>query len=257
MRPQGVQVPSTPVFVDAIEGLAARGPSEHPPASALAAARARAARTDPAPPLLHEGAPEARARVGQAALRARVGRRMRVLFSAETPLTLTSYQSVLRELGERGHEVVVVFHQEREIGWRDRLLEEVAAPHVTIEPAASPKGDRWLELVGRPPLVARPVPVPRAAVQRDLPGPCVEARAEAGRRARRGRRSAAARPRGVRSARCSSWPSGRCRRTRRSSGRWPRCGPTSSCSRRISACARSSPTSCGRRRRSGCARRSA
>ncbi len=71
---------------------------------------------------------------------------MRVLFSAETPLTLTSYQSVLRELGERGHEVVVVIHQEREIGWRDRLLEEVAAPHVTIEPAAAPKGDRWLEL---------------------------------------------------------------------------------------------------------------
>ena len=33
VRPQGVQLPSTPVFVDAIEGLAARGPSEHPPAS--------------------------------------------------------------------------------------------------------------------------------------------------------------------------------------------------------------------------------
>jgi hypothetical protein len=71
---------------------------------------------------------------------------VRVLFSAETPLTLTSFQSVLRELGERGHEVVIVTHSERDIGWRDRLLEEIAAPHVTMERAPAPGSDRWLEL---------------------------------------------------------------------------------------------------------------
>jgi hypothetical protein len=71
---------------------------------------------------------------------------VRVLFSAETPLSLTSYQSVIRELGRRGHEVVVCIHEEREIGWRDRLLDEVAAPHVAVELAVTPAPDRWLEL---------------------------------------------------------------------------------------------------------------
>src|SRR6185437_13177782 len=71
---------------------------------------------------------------------------LRVLFSAETPLSLTSYQSVIRELDRRGHDVVVAIHEEREIGWRDRLLEEVAAPHVAVEAAVSPRQDRWLEL---------------------------------------------------------------------------------------------------------------
>jgi hypothetical protein len=71
---------------------------------------------------------------------------VRVLFSAETPLSLTSYQSVIRELGRRGHKVVVCIHEERDIGWRDRLLEEVAAPHVAVEPAVNPAPDRWLEL---------------------------------------------------------------------------------------------------------------
>lgn len=71
---------------------------------------------------------------------------MRALLSAETPLSLTSYQSVIRELGRRGHEVLIAIHEQREIGWRDRLLEEIAAPHVTVEAAVSPARDRWLEL---------------------------------------------------------------------------------------------------------------
>src|SRR5919197_751460 len=73
-------------------------------------------------------------------------RPVRVLFSAETPLSLTSFQSVIRELGERGHEVRIAIHTEREAGWRDRLLAEVSAPHVTIEPAVTPAPDHWLEL---------------------------------------------------------------------------------------------------------------
>jgi hypothetical protein len=71
---------------------------------------------------------------------------MRVLFSAETPLSLTSYQSVIHELDRRGHTVVVAIHEERDIGWRDRLLDEVAAQHVSVEPAVNPEPDRWLEL---------------------------------------------------------------------------------------------------------------
>jgi hypothetical protein len=71
---------------------------------------------------------------------------VRVLFSAETPLSLTAFQSVLRELGERGHEVTVAIHEEREIGWRDRLLSGVTGGAVTAEPAVTPRADRWLEL---------------------------------------------------------------------------------------------------------------
>src|SRR5438477_4835028 len=71
---------------------------------------------------------------------------MRVLLSAETPLSLTSYQSVIHELGRRGHQVVIAIHEEREIGWRGRLLEEVAAANVAVQPAVSPESDRWLEL---------------------------------------------------------------------------------------------------------------
>ena len=71
---------------------------------------------------------------------------MRVLFSADTPLSLTSYPSVIRELGERGHDVVVAIHEEREISWLDRLFTEISAPHVTVERAVAPTGDRWLEL---------------------------------------------------------------------------------------------------------------
>jgi len=69
-----------------------------------------------------------------------------VLFSAETPLSLTSFQSVVAELGSRGHEVTITIHSEREAGWRDRLLAEIDAPHVTIERAVTPAPDRWLEL---------------------------------------------------------------------------------------------------------------
>jgi len=71
---------------------------------------------------------------------------VRVLFSAETPLSLTSFQSVVAELARRGHEVAIVVHTDRETAWRDRLLDEVAGPHVTIERAVVPAQDRWLEL---------------------------------------------------------------------------------------------------------------
>jgi predicted glycosyltransferase len=70
---------------------------------------------------------------------------VRVLFSAETPLSLTSYLSVIDELGARGHQVVVAVHEERDVAWLDRLLAEVGRPHVTVERAVAP-GDRWLEL---------------------------------------------------------------------------------------------------------------
>jgi hypothetical protein len=71
---------------------------------------------------------------------------VRVLFLVETPLSLTSYQSVVRELAHRGHEVVIGIHQDREIGWRDRLLAEISGPNVTVERAVTPVPDRWLEL---------------------------------------------------------------------------------------------------------------
>jgi hypothetical protein len=71
---------------------------------------------------------------------------VRILFSAETPLSLTAYQSVLRRLGERGHEVVVTVHEEREASWRDGLLATVTGPNVTIERAVHPAPDAWLEL---------------------------------------------------------------------------------------------------------------
>jgi hypothetical protein len=71
---------------------------------------------------------------------------VRVLFSSETPLSLTSFESVIRELGKRGHEVHIVIHEERESAWRDALLREVSGPHVTLENAPQPPPDRWLEL---------------------------------------------------------------------------------------------------------------
>jgi hypothetical protein len=73
---------------------------------------------------------------------------MRVLFSAETPLSLTSFQSVIHELAERGHEVVVGFHEDRERGWRDNLLAEIVrdGSKVTLESAIQPESDNWLEL---------------------------------------------------------------------------------------------------------------
>jgi hypothetical protein len=73
---------------------------------------------------------------------------MRVLFSAETPLSLTTFQSVLRLLGERGHEVTVAVHEEREAVWRRALLDSIVgeAPNIVVEPAIDPDPDRWLEL---------------------------------------------------------------------------------------------------------------
>jgi len=73
---------------------------------------------------------------------------VRVLFSAETPLSLTTFQSVLRLLGQHGHEVVVAVHEEREAVWRDSLLDSIVgdAPNVVVEPAVDPGPDRWLEL---------------------------------------------------------------------------------------------------------------
>ena len=73
---------------------------------------------------------------------------MRVLFSAETSLSMTAFQSVVRLLAERGHDVVVAIHEEREASWRQSLLDGLVAgsPHVTVERAASPGPDRWLEL---------------------------------------------------------------------------------------------------------------
>ena len=70
---------------------------------------------------------------------------MRVLFSADTPLSLTSYQSVIRELAARGHEVHVAIHEERDAAWLPSLLAELEAPGVTVERALVPR-DRWLEL---------------------------------------------------------------------------------------------------------------
>jgi hypothetical protein len=70
---------------------------------------------------------------------------VRVLFSAETPLSLTSYLSVIEELGARDHQVVVAVHEKRDVVWLDRLLAQVDQAHVTVERAVAP-GDRWLEL---------------------------------------------------------------------------------------------------------------
>jgi hypothetical protein len=73
---------------------------------------------------------------------------VRVLFSAETSLSMMSFQSVVDLLAERGHEVVVAFHEDRERGWRDTLLDQLAGgrPNVTVEEALQPAPDRWLEL---------------------------------------------------------------------------------------------------------------
>ena len=73
---------------------------------------------------------------------------MRALFLAETPLSLLGFQSVLRSLSERRHEVVVAFHEEREASWRNPLVAEIVgtSPNVRVEAAVAPGPDRWLEL---------------------------------------------------------------------------------------------------------------
>ena len=224
VRPQGVQVPATPVFVDAIEELVERGAGRastrvrcrwwllrRAPLALIrvpyfcAQVRLKARRASSA-----QAARPAHGRAGR-------GSRVRVLFSAETPLSLTSFQSVLRELGRaraRGR-------RRDPRGARDRLARPAARgggrrrtssskPAVAAEPRPLARARR------RPPLVARPLPVPRAAVQRDLPRPRLEAGAEAGRRRWPARRSArsARRDGRSRSPAVRSWPSGPCRRTR-------------------------------------------
>ncbi|HWQ00640.1 MAG TPA: hypothetical protein VN449_00855, partial [Gaiellaceae bacterium] len=61
---------------------------------------------------------------------------------------MTSFQSVVRLLAERGHEVVVAVHEERDAAWRDSLHAELVAGdgNVTVERAVLPAPDRWLEL---------------------------------------------------------------------------------------------------------------
>jgi hypothetical protein len=71
---------------------------------------------------------------------------VQVLFCAETPLSLMSYPSVIRELAQRGHEAVVAIHEEREAAWLDLLFAELSGPRVTIERAVKPAAERWLEL---------------------------------------------------------------------------------------------------------------
>ena len=50
---------------------------------------------------------------------------MRVLFLAETPLSLTSFQSVIPSSRAVGTTSTIAIHTEREVGWRDSLLAEV------------------------------------------------------------------------------------------------------------------------------------
>jgi hypothetical protein len=70
-----------------------------------------------------------------------------VLFSAETPLSLTTYVSVIRSLAERGHDVTISLHRHRDAGWREGLLSEVVGDSgIAIEYAPYPEDDRWLEL---------------------------------------------------------------------------------------------------------------
>jgi hypothetical protein len=60
---------------------------------------------------------------------------------------MTSFQSVVHLLAERGHEVLVAFHEERDREWRDDLVAElVSDPTVSVEQAVEPAPDRWLEL---------------------------------------------------------------------------------------------------------------
>src|SRR4051794_16810805 len=60
---------------------------------------------------------------------------------------MTSFQSVVELLAERGHDVGVAFHEERERRWRGALLDELGGrANVTVEAAVQPAPDRWLEL---------------------------------------------------------------------------------------------------------------
>ena len=179
---------------------------------------------------------------------------MRVLFSAETPLTLTSYQSVLRELGERGHEVV----DRHPPGARDRLARPAAGGG-----GRAARHDRAGGVAEGRPLAGarRPTSARRSTCSsssgRGSTRPTAPARGSA-RRSRpppwRGRRSAAARA--ARRAIGGAVRAGRAggadeRRDRAVAGRAAaRRRPVHAVPR---PALRSSPTSCARRRRSGCA----
>jgi hypothetical protein len=75
---------------------------------------------------------------------------VRILFSALTPLSLTTFQSVIRALAERGHVVTIAIHETRTAAWRDSLLAEIAreAPGVDVEYVPAPARDPWLALAG-------------------------------------------------------------------------------------------------------------
>ena len=236
-------------------GRAARGPQARRPAAkaalALSAARGRYRRRVRGP------AARARARLPGAGGAPPADVAVRVLFSAETPLSLTAFQSVLGELAARGHEVTVAIHEEREIGWRDRLLDEVTGGAVAAEQAVSPRADRWLELSAdiRSSLDLMQFLGPRfnetyrARAWRRAPKPAVAlARSRVGSRpgVRRGGDLGARRGR----ARGADEPGDRDVPARAQAR-------TSCSSPPTSACGRSSRTFCGRPRRSGCGRRSA
>jgi hypothetical protein len=169
---------------------------------------------------------------------------MRVLFSAETPLSLTSFQSVIDLLAERGHEVVVGFHEDRERGWRDNLLAEIVrdGSKVTLESAIQPESDNWLEL--------------SSDIRSSLDlFQFLDPRYNETYRARAWER--APRP----AAALGRSPLGRHALSRKVLGAGfevlQRAVPTSSSSPRTSGYGRSSLTSCEPRRRSACGRRSA
>ena len=222
-----------------------------------------AARADPGPLLLraqvrHEGsrtecaASSAPPRPGTAAVR------VRVLFSAETPLSLTSYQSVIaraRPARARGR-------RRDPRGARDRLARPAARGGGRAARHGRARGRRRRATAGwssRPTCARRSTS--SSSSGRGSTRPTARARG-GGRRSRpprwparrsaRSARGAARDRRRLRAGRAGGADERRDRAVPRATA-----ARTSSCSRRTSACARSSPTSCAPRRRSGCARRSA
>jgi len=72
---------------------------------------------------------------------------VRILFSLETTLTAQSFDTLVRELGSRGHEVVLGHHETRPHRWGAELLAELERelPTVRVELIPEPATDRWLE----------------------------------------------------------------------------------------------------------------
>ena len=62
---------------------------------------------------------------------------MRIAFSVQTPSALRNFESVVRLLGERGHETRILLHSDRHAEGTDTLLERLLAevPGATVEPA--------------------------------------------------------------------------------------------------------------------------